>query len=209
MSCRWPLFIIPENIRKPEIMKWVKWSVQMKAVCKKCVLKNLVIWKRLHQGLFFNKVAGLRSRCFVVNFAKKFLRKRFPIEDLRWLLLCVLHEMIITPLNDLLHWMFSNILSKMHVGIEQFALLQMIRTTLSDFYCVKYSEWITHLYFIRPSKIDYEISGPTRAIKIYIACPWYSLFLQNKCKVYFIVNLNFNVVLQVTTLKIILKSKLE
>ena len=52
--------------------------------------------KYLCQGLFFNKVAGLKPatllkkriwhRCFPVNF-EKFLRTSFFIEHLRWLLL--------------------------------------------------------------------------------------------------------------------------
>ena len=66
---------------------------------KKCVLRNFAkfIGKHLCQGLFFNKVAGLRAttllrkslwhrECFPVNFVK-FLRTPFFIEQLWWLLL--------------------------------------------------------------------------------------------------------------------------
>ena len=40
--------------------------------CKKGVLRNLTKFtgKHLCQGLFFNKVSGLRHRCFHVNFVK-------------------------------------------------------------------------------------------------------------------------------------------
>ena len=66
--------------------------------CKKGVLRNFTKFtgKHLCQGLFFNKVAGLRPatllkkrpwhRCFPVNFTK-FLRKPFLTEHLCWLLL--------------------------------------------------------------------------------------------------------------------------
>ena len=66
--------------------------------CKKGVLRNFVKFtgKHLCQGLFFNKVAGLRpatlfkkrpwQRFFPVNFAK-FIRTPFFAEYLRYLLL--------------------------------------------------------------------------------------------------------------------------
>ena len=46
--------------------------------CKKGAFKNFAKFtgKHLCQSLFFNKVAGLRHRCFPVNFAK-FLRTPF------------------------------------------------------------------------------------------------------------------------------------
>ena len=62
------------------------------------VLRNFakLTGKHLCQGLFFNKVAGLRSailfkkrlwhRCFPLNFAKIF-KNTFFTEHLRWLLL--------------------------------------------------------------------------------------------------------------------------
>ena len=65
---------------------------------KKGVLRNFakLTGKHLCQGLFFNKVAGLRPatllkrrlwhRCFLVNFLK-FLRPTFFIEHLWWQLL--------------------------------------------------------------------------------------------------------------------------
>ena len=55
-------------------------------LCKKSVLRNLAKFtgKHLCQGLFFNKVAGLR--CFPVNFVK-LLRTPFLTEHLWWLLL--------------------------------------------------------------------------------------------------------------------------
>ena len=67
---------------------------------KNSVLKKLakLTGKHLCQGLFFNKVAGLRPvtllkkrfwhRCFPVNFAK-FLRTPSPTEHLRWLLISI------------------------------------------------------------------------------------------------------------------------
>ena len=67
---------------------------------KKAVLRNFgkLTGKHLCQGLFFNKVAGLRpatllkkglwQSCFPKNFAN-FLRTPFCIEHLRWLLLCI------------------------------------------------------------------------------------------------------------------------
>ena len=66
--------------------------------CKKGVLRNIakLTEKHLRQGLFSNKVAGLRPatllkkrlwyRCFPVNFVK-FIRTTFVTENLRWLLL--------------------------------------------------------------------------------------------------------------------------
>ena len=68
----------------------------MEVFCKKGALKNFAkfIGKHLYQGLFFNKVAGLRPatllkkrlwhRCFPVN-SVKFLRTPFSTEHLRWL----------------------------------------------------------------------------------------------------------------------------
>ena len=67
-------------------------------LCKKGVLRNFTKFtgKHLCQGLFFNKVAGLRPatsskkrlwhRCFLVGFVK-FLRTPFFMEHLWWLLL--------------------------------------------------------------------------------------------------------------------------
>ena len=57
---------------------------------KKGVLKNFAKFtgKHLCQSLFFDKVAGLRHRCFPLNFAK-FLRTSFIIEHLRYLLLII------------------------------------------------------------------------------------------------------------------------
>ena len=71
-------------------------------LCKKCVLKNFCkLYRKIPvpQSLFnkvahlcyspcFNKVAGLRHRCFPENFAK-LLRTPFSIEHLRWLLLSI------------------------------------------------------------------------------------------------------------------------
>ena len=66
--------------------------------CEKGVLGNFTKFtgKHLCQGLFFNKVAGLKCatllkkrawhRCFPVNFVK-FLRTPFLTEHLWWLLL--------------------------------------------------------------------------------------------------------------------------
>ena len=66
--------------------------------CEKGILRNFVKFtgKHLRQGLFFNKVAGLRPatllkkrlwcRCFPVNFTK-FLRTPFFREHIWWLLL--------------------------------------------------------------------------------------------------------------------------
>ena len=68
--------------------------------CKIGVLRNFAKFSGKHpcQGLFFNKVAGLRPatllkirlwhRCFPVNFAK-FLRTPLLTEHLRWLLMVV------------------------------------------------------------------------------------------------------------------------
>ena len=73
-------------------------SSRSEVFCKNGVLKNFAKFtgKHLCQGLFFNKVAGLRTatllkkrlwhRCFPVNFVK-FLRTPFIIEHLWWLLL--------------------------------------------------------------------------------------------------------------------------
>ena len=73
---------------------------------KKGVLRNFARFtgKHLCQGLFLNKVAGLKPatllkkrlwhRCFPVNFAK-FLRTPFPTEHLRWLLLYGLQHIIL------------------------------------------------------------------------------------------------------------------
>ena len=75
------------------------------AVVQRCSLKKVFseISQHSHlcQGLFFNKVEGLRPaallkkklwhRCFPVNFAK-FLRTPFLTEHLRWLLLSYVKE---------------------------------------------------------------------------------------------------------------------
>ena len=63
-------------------------SSRPEVFCKKSVLRNFTKFtgKHLCQSLFFNKVAGLRHRCFPVNFVK-FLRTRFFIVHLWWLLL--------------------------------------------------------------------------------------------------------------------------
>ena len=63
-------------------------SSRPEVFCKKGVLRNLTKFtgKHLCQGLFFNKVSGLRHRCFHVNFVK-FLWTSFYTEDLWWLLL--------------------------------------------------------------------------------------------------------------------------
>ena len=55
---------------------------------RKGVLRNFEKFtgKHLCQSFFFNKVAGLRHRCFPVNF-RKFLRTHFLTEQLWWLLL--------------------------------------------------------------------------------------------------------------------------
>ena len=70
---------------------------------KKGVLRNFakLTGKHLCQGLFFNKVAGLRPatllkrrlwhRCFLVNFLK-FLRTTFLIEHLWWQLLEIVRD---------------------------------------------------------------------------------------------------------------------
>ena len=74
------------------------WKQSSRRVCKKGVLKNFPKFTGKHQrqGVFFNKVAGLRPatllkkrlwrRCFPANFTE-FLRTSFFIEHLRWLLL--------------------------------------------------------------------------------------------------------------------------
>ena len=55
-----------------------------RCLVKISVLKNFTKFtgKHLCRSLFFNKVAGLRHRCFPVNFAK-FLRTSFLTEHLR------------------------------------------------------------------------------------------------------------------------------
>ena len=60
---------------------YVRRSSRPEVFCKK-----MFTGKHLCQSLFFNNVAGLRHRCFPVNFAK-FLRAPFPTEHLQWLLL--------------------------------------------------------------------------------------------------------------------------
>ena len=60
-------------------------SSHLEVFCKKGVLRNFTKFtgKHLCQSLIFNKVAGLRHRCFPVNFAK-FLRTPFcrtPLGD--------------------------------------------------------------------------------------------------------------------------------
>ena len=73
-------------------------SSRPEVFCKLGALRNFTKFtgKHLCQGLFLNKVAGLRPttllkkglwhKCFTVNFAK-FLRAPFFTEHLRWLLL--------------------------------------------------------------------------------------------------------------------------
>ena len=56
---------------------------------------------------FFNEAAGLRlwHRCFPVNFAE-FLRTRFFIEHLWWLLLC--YVIICCPVCDVINFAINN-----------------------------------------------------------------------------------------------------
>ena len=63
-------------------------SSRQEVLCEKGVLRNFTKFTRKHlcRSLFFNKVAGLRRRCFLVNFMK-FLRTPFLTEHLWWLLL--------------------------------------------------------------------------------------------------------------------------
>ena len=58
-------------------------SSRQEVFYEKGVLRNFtkLTGKHLCQSLFFNKVAGLRHRCFPVNFAK-FLRTSFLTEHL-------------------------------------------------------------------------------------------------------------------------------
>ena len=60
-------------------------SSRQEVFYEKGVLRNFtkLTGKHLCQSLFFNKVAGLRHRCFPVNFAK-FLRTSFLTEPLWW-----------------------------------------------------------------------------------------------------------------------------
>ena len=60
-------------------------------LCKKGVLRNFAKFtgKHLCQSLYFNKVAGPRHKCFLVDFAK-FLRTPFLTDHLRWLLLLLI-----------------------------------------------------------------------------------------------------------------------
>ena len=53
-------------------------SSRLEVFCEKGVFKNFIkfIGKQLCQSLFFNKVAGLRQSCFLINFTK-FLRTPF------------------------------------------------------------------------------------------------------------------------------------
>ena len=57
---------------------------------KKSIFENFtkLTGKHMCQSLSFNKFAGIRHRCFSVNFIK-FSRTPFFIEHLRWLLLSV------------------------------------------------------------------------------------------------------------------------
>ena len=73
-------------------------SSRLEVFCEKGVLRNFANFRGKHlcQGLFFDKVAGLRPatllkkklwhRCLPVNFVK-FLRTPFLIEHLWWLIL--------------------------------------------------------------------------------------------------------------------------
>ena len=63
-------------------------SVVAKKTATGSILGNIEKFtgKHMCQSLIFNKVAGLRHRCFPVNFAKFFRASFFP-EQLRWLLL--------------------------------------------------------------------------------------------------------------------------
>ena len=76
-----------------EIDQFNSWSVAnqkqpSEVFYAKGVIRNFTKFtgKHLCQSLFFNKVAGLRHRCFPVNFVK-FPRTPFFTEYLRWLLL--------------------------------------------------------------------------------------------------------------------------
>ena len=64
--------------------------IRLKVFCKKFALKNFAKFagKHLCQSLFFNKVTGLRHRCFPVNFAK-FLRANFLQNTFRRMLLYI------------------------------------------------------------------------------------------------------------------------
>ena len=66
-------------------------SSHQRCSVRKGVLRNFTNFtgKQLHQSLFFNKVAGLRHRCFPVNFMK-FLRTPFLQNIFERLFLCFL-----------------------------------------------------------------------------------------------------------------------
>ena len=85
------------SLRRVQFSDFLR-SSRPEVFCKKSVLRNFTKFtgKHLCQGLFFNKVAGLRAatllkkrlwhRCFAENFGK-YLRTPFFSEHLRWLLL--------------------------------------------------------------------------------------------------------------------------
>ena len=79
--------------------------------CQKGVLRNFAKFteKHLCQSLFFNKVAGLRHRCFPVNFVK-LLRTPFLAEHLRWLLLTVKYDM------------FTDRQTRLHMAVKTFKI---------------------------------------------------------------------------------------
>ena len=81
--------ITPNRSSRPEVF------------CKKGVLRNFrkFTGKHLCQSLFFNNVAGLRHRCFLVNFPK-FLRTPLLTVHLWWLLLTKVLSLILIETTE-------------------------------------------------------------------------------------------------------------
>ena len=107
---------------------------------KKGVLRNFtkLTGEHLCQGLFFNKVAGLRPatrlekrlwhRCFPVNFVK-FLRTPFLKEHLWWLLLYSLY--IDYPLSRISLSISNNMFGPLKFCLRTRHSLSLFRTSLS------------------------------------------------------------------------------
>ena len=87
---------------------------------RKGLLENLtkITGEHMYRSLFFNKVAGLRLRCFLVSFVK-FSRTPFLRNNYRWLLFNRLKRRV-ARINskNALFWNFFKFAENQHCGIH-------------------------------------------------------------------------------------------
>ena len=97
--------------------------------CKKGVLRNFVKFtgKHLRQSLFFNKVAGLKSKALAQVFSCEFYeisQNTFLTEHLWWLLL------LFKEYQDFFQRYFYNFVPVCHFSIHSFANVEDVPITI-------------------------------------------------------------------------------